>query len=91
MREEAGGVDRRAPNFWLRAGLGVESGRKILRVLERHALGDGLTCVRVETGVRQPEAIEVYRSCGYSEIEPFGSYLPDRLSNFVEKRVRPLP
>jgi len=66
-------------------GLGI--GRKILQMLERHALGDGLPCVRLETGVSQPEAIGLYRSCGYVEIGPFGRYLPDPLSIFMEKKL----
>jgi putative acetyltransferase len=66
-------------------GLGI--GRKILQMLEGHALGDRLPCARLETGVSQPEAIGLYRSCGYVKIGPFGRYLPDPLSIFMEKQL----
>jgi putative acetyltransferase len=69
------------------AARGMGIGRRILGALERHALADGLACLRLETGVRQPEAIALYRSCGYSEIGPFGHYLPDPLSMFMEKQL----
>jgi putative acetyltransferase len=42
--------------------------------------------VRLETGVKQPEAIALYKSAGFVEIEPFASYAPDPLSVFMEKR-----
>lgn len=66
-------------------GLGV--GRRLLEALERHAEGLGITCIRLETGVRQPEAIGLYRSCGYREIRPFGEYHSDPLSVFMEKQL----
>ncbi len=47
----------------------------------------GFVAVRLETGIYQPEAIGLYRKYGYVEIEPFGSYLPDPLSLFMEKRL----
>jgi len=40
------------------------------------------------TGIRQPEALALYRSAGFREIEPFGDYLPDPLSLFMEKTLR---
>ena len=43
--------------------------------------------MRLETGIRQPEAIGLYRSAGYAEIGPFGAYRPDPLSLFMEKRL----
>jgi putative acetyltransferase len=61
-------------------------GRRILRALEAIA-GEEERVVRLETGVRQPEAIALYRSAGFVEIAPFGSYAPDPLSLFMEKRV----
>ena len=66
-------------------GRGV--GKRILQKLEEHAVADNLSCIRLETGVRQPEAIALYRSNGYRVIEAFGAYLPDPLSIFMEKRM----
>ena len=62
-------------------------GRLLLSALEDHARTDGLPCVRLETGIRQPEAVALYRSAGYREIPPFGDYAPDALSIFMEKQL----
>jgi putative acetyltransferase len=45
------------------------------------------TCLRLETGTKQPKAILLYRLAGYSEIPPFGDYKPDPLSIFMERRL----
>ena len=66
---------------------GLKIGRRLLDRIERHGRDAGLTVVRLETGIYQPEAIGLYRSAGYAEIEPFGKYLPDPLSLFMEKRL----
>lgn len=66
---------------------GRKLGRRILQALETHAAQRGQSCFRLETGVHQPEAIGLYRSAGYREIGPFGSYGPDPLSLFMEKRL----
>lgn len=70
------------------AARGLGLGRLLLETLERHAAGLGLRCIRLETGVRQPEAIGLYRACGYVETGPFGGYAVDPLSLFMEKRLR---
>jgi putative acetyltransferase len=41
----------------------------------------------LETGVRQPEALALYRRHGYTERGPFGPYQPDPLSTFFEKWI----
>jgi putative acetyltransferase len=69
-------------------GLGL--GRDILKRLEDHTARREIRIVRLETGVRQPEAIGLYERMGYRRIEPFGEYQPDPLSLFYEKRI-PLP
>jgi putative acetyltransferase len=66
---------------------GMKLGRSILAALEDRALAEGLPCLRLETGVKQPEAIALYRSAGYEEIPAFGDYQPDPLSIFMEKRL----
>src|SRR5262249_43752708 len=60
-------------------------GRRILHALEAIA-GEEKRVVRLETGVKQVEAIALYKSAGFVEIAPFGSYAPDPLSVFIEKR-----
>jgi putative acetyltransferase len=66
-------------------GLGL--GRLLMQTLERHAAALGLACIRLETGVKQPEAIGLYRAFGYVETGPFGAYGLDPMSVFMEKRL----
>lgn len=64
---------------------GRRIGRRLLEALEAHAGRLGAERVRLETGVRQPEALGLYRSAGYREVPTFGNYRPDPLSVFMEK------
>jgi DNA-binding MarR family transcriptional regulator len=50
-------------------GLGL--GRRLLAELERRAAETGASVVRLETNEALVEAIALYRSAGYREIEPF--------------------
>lgn len=52
-------------------GLGV--GRRMLDELERYAAERGWTVVRLDTNRNLTEAIAMYRSAGYREIEPYNS------------------
>ena len=61
--------------------------RRILAALEARARKAGADRLVLETGVRQPEAIALYRSEGFSRIEPFGEYVGDALSRCFEKRL----
>ncbi|HEY4922011.1 MAG TPA: GNAT family N-acetyltransferase [Xanthobacteraceae bacterium] len=62
-------------------------GRDLLVALEQRARQLRLTCLRLETGVRQREAIALYAANGFAEIRPFGDYAPDPLSTFMEKSL----
>lgn len=66
-------------------GLGL--GRRLLAFLEAVAREEGLDRLCLETGIRQPEAIALYRAAEYVERGPFADYLPDPLSLFMEKRL----
>ena len=66
-------------------GRGV--GRALIEALESSLLADGIDVARLETGVRQPEALSLYERCGYVRIPPFGEYREDPLSVFLEKRL----
>ncbi len=66
-------------------GRGV--GRALLLALEALAAAAGRNVVRLETGVKQAAAIELYRRTGYVEIGPFGDYREDPLSIFMEKQL----
>ncbi|HUN90753.1 MAG TPA: GNAT family N-acetyltransferase [Burkholderiaceae bacterium] len=59
----------------------------IMARIERHLAEAGIGIARLETGIHQPEAIALYRRLGYRERAPFGSYRPDPLSLFMEKRL----
>ena len=50
-------------------GLGI--GRRLLGELERHAAAYGAAVVTLETNRALGEAIALYRSAGYREVDPF--------------------
>jgi putative acetyltransferase len=45
----------------------------------------------LEVGVRQPEAVSLYRSLGFRERGCFGAYKADPLSRFMEKSLQSRP
>lgn len=51
--------------------------RRLLAELEERAAAAGHKRILLETGNRQPEAIALYRSAGYSGIPAFGPYRGD--------------
>jgi putative acetyltransferase len=63
--------------------------RIIMQDLETTLRKEGFTVARLETGIEQPEALGMYRSLGYVERSPFGTYLEDPLSVFMEKTLTP--
>lgn len=69
------------------AARGQKVSRRLMEVMEEVARQKRLIALRLETGIYQPEAIGLYRAFGYVEISAFGSYLPDPLSIFMEKRL----
>ncbi len=66
---------------------GLKIGRRILEELENHARASGLALARLEAGVHQPEALELYEKAGYRRRGPFGDYSEDPLSIFMEKKL----
>lgn len=69
------------------AARGKGVARLIMEALEREAAKLGIDLMQLETGIKQPEAIALYRKFGYVERGPFGGYRPDPLSLFMEKRL----
>ena len=59
--------------------------RTLMNAIEAEILAEGVDCARLEMGIYQPEADALYRSIGYRDIPPFGDYLVDPLSQFLEK------
>jgi putative acetyltransferase len=70
-----------------RRGRGIS--RSIMDELERRLVARGVELARLETGIRQPEALALYERLGYAYRPPFGSYGLDPLSVFMEKRLPP--
>lgn len=61
--------------------------RLVLRTLEDSAREAGCDVLIMETGLRQPEAIELYESAGYVLVEPFGYYKEEPLSRYYGRRL----
>ncbi|WP_434361449.1 GNAT family N-acetyltransferase [Parasalinivibrio latis] len=64
-------------------------GRKLsialMVALEQEARTRKIPLLRLETGIKQPEAIGLYHKIGYEDIPPFGEYSEDPMSVFMEK------
>ncbi|MFB9950802.1 GNAT family N-acetyltransferase [Rhizobium puerariae] len=65
----------------------LKLGRRLMETILERADEIGLRAIRLETGIYQPQAIGLYRVFGFREIAAFGSYRPDPLSIFMEKRL----
>jgi GNAT superfamily N-acetyltransferase len=61
--------------------------RALLSHLEGEACALGATRLRVETGLRQPEAIALYANAGYLDVAPFGHYADAPLARHLAKSL----
>jgi GNAT superfamily N-acetyltransferase len=61
--------------------------KRMLAALEEHARRGGFTCVRLETGTRQPEALRLYEAAGYRRIENYPPYVGNVISVCFEKEL----
>lgn len=61
--------------------------RRLVASVEADLLSRDVRLARLETGIHQHEALALYRRLGYAECPPFGSYVADPLSVFMEKRL----
>ena len=68
-------------------GAGVA--RRLLAALEEQARRRGLGMIRLETGAGQPEAMALYASAGYTEIQGFGDYAGHPASRCFERKLDP--
>jgi len=68
-----------------RRGQGIAS--IILKELERWTVESGCSKCRLETGVKQPEAIGLYKKNGYKIIPNFGQYENVETSVCFEKKL----
>ena len=62
-------------------------GKAMLRCLSEYAQARGLGILRLETGIYEVEAIGLYTGFGFERRAPFGEYVEDPLSVYLEKRV----
>ncbi|MBM9462500.1 GNAT family N-acetyltransferase [Aeromicrobium sp. YIM 150415] len=84
----AGPSDAEIKRMYVRPALrGRGYSRVVLTELERTAAAAGITRLVLETGLEQPEAIALYRSCGYESVEPFGFYAGYDDSVHLAKRL----
>ncbi len=67
------------------AARGRGLGRTMLGALEAEAVALGSTRLVLETGDRQPEALGLYESAGFSRIEAYGEYVGSPLSVCMSK------
>ena len=59
----------------------------MLTHLELTAAAAGVEALLLETGLKQPEAIELYESSGYTPVPGFGHYRWSPLSRCFGKRL----
>ena len=62
--------------------------QQIVKKLENCLVKRSIFTARLETGIHQHEAIDLYKRLGYIEIAPFGDYTKDPLSLFMGKNIR---
>lgn len=65
------------------AGIGEE----LYRSVEQWCMHRGHKCLKLETGIYQPEAQRLYLRNGFSYCDPFKPYLPDPNSVFMTKEI----
>lgn len=61
--------------------------RRMLAHLEATAAEAGYVGLVLETGIRQPEAIALYESAGYTQVPGFGYYRDSPISRCFAKRL----
>ena len=66
---------------------GMGFAKLMLEHLEDYARSRQAGILRLETGVRQQAAINLYEHLGFRRISPFGEYREDPLSRFYEKQI----
>ena len=65
--------------------------KSIIDCLENVARERGLSLIRLETGIHQPEANGLYERAGYELCGSYGEYLENGISVFFEKNLTPTP
>src|SRR5262245_55566177 len=63
-------------------------GKAMLNRLAAYATNNGVNLLRLETGIYELEAIKLYEGWGFSRRKPFGEYVEDPLSIYLERQLR---
>ena len=87
VREREPGIGEVKRMFVVPNSRGRAIARQILVALETAARASGYSALRLETGTRQPEAIGLYRSAGYCDIQLFSEYVGNVRSLCFEKQL----
>ncbi len=66
---------------------GLGFAKRLLTHLEELTMAQGIAKLRLETGIYQTDAINLYEKSGFYGIGPFGEYRDDPLSRYFEKRL----
>ena len=61
--------------------------QQLLAELEQWTREKGYAKTRLQTAIKQPEAIALYRKCGYQHINAYGPYVGDEDSVCMEKQL----
>lgn len=75
LRHLEPGVGEIKRMFVLPEARGHGAARRMLEVLEGQGRVLGYSVLRLGSGVRQPEALALYESCGYRRVPLFGDYV----------------
>ncbi len=62
--------------------------KPLMQMLEAYLIKQGIFIARLETGVKQPAAISLYKTIGYKTCPPFGIYQEDPRIIFMEKQLK---
>ena len=89
--ETSGGYGELKRIFVTRAARGRRVAAALVGRLEDEARARGLPLMRLETGEASPEAIRAYERLGYRRRGPFGGYVENGSSIFMEKALVPGP
>jgi len=61
--------------------------KALLDDLESRAREEGVSLLRLETGIRNDAALALYARAGFEPCGPFANYAPDPLSVFMQKAI----
>lgn len=87
LRELEPGVGEIKRMFVVPEARRLGAARRVLEALEARARELGYSVVRLGSGVRQPEALALYESCGYRRTTLFGEYEGGTLCVCYEKAL----